>query len=166
MFEATLERKDGGHELVAGNQRLALDEKTLAARPALRAYEGRMLIVGLRPENLEDVAFADEAPDGRRLRGKVELTEALGSELVVHFEIDAHPALTEDVQELVLDVGREFEESEHTMVVGRFNPHSGVSAGDTVEAVIDPDSYHFFDPETGAGIYDAPPDATPKGAPQ
>jgi multiple sugar transport system ATP-binding protein len=166
MFEATLEHTGGGHELVAGSQRLTLDDKTVEARPALRAYERRMLIVGTRPESLEDAELADEAPEGRRLRGKVELTEALGSELVVHFVIDAHPALTEDVQELVRDVGGELEETEHTTLVGRFDPHSRVSAGDTVEAVVAPDSFHFFDPDTGAGIYDDTPQDATKGASQ
>jgi multiple sugar transport system ATP-binding protein len=165
MFEATLESESDGHELVAGSQRLALDDDTLSARPALRAYEGRKVIVGLRPEALEDAALAGDSPDGKRLRGKVELVEALGSELVVHFEVDARPALTEDVQELVRDVGGELEETEHSTLVGRFDPRSKVSAGDTVEAVVEPGAFHFFDPDTGAGIYDAPQDAT-KGASQ
>ncbi len=166
MFEATLERSGDGYELAAGSQRLAVDDETAAARPALRAWEGRMLIVGIRPENIQDAALADEAKDGGRLRGEVELTEALGSELVVHFRIDAHPALTEDVQELVRDVGGELAETEHTTVVGRFDPLSRVSAGDTLEAVVAPGSFHFFDPETGAGIYDDTPQDATKGAPQ
>jgi multiple sugar transport system ATP-binding protein len=167
MFEATLERAGDGYELVAGSQRLAVDDDVAGKRPALRGYEGRMLIVGVRPESLEDAQFADDAPANRRLKGEVELTEALGSELVVHFRIDARPAITEDVRELVRDVGAELQETEHTTLVGRFDPRSRVSTGDTVEAVLDAGSFHFFDPETGAGIYDDQAHAaTPKGAPQ
>ena len=40
-----------------------------------------------------------------RLRGKVKLREALGSEIMVHFTVDAQQAVTEDVRELAEDVG-------------------------------------------------------------
>ena len=45
------------------------------------------------------------SPADRRLKGKVELTEALGSEIMVHFTIDAAHAVTEDVHELQADIG-------------------------------------------------------------
>ena len=64
------------------------------------------MILGIRPEDLEDAALARDAPADRRLRGAVELREALGSEIMVHFTIDATPASTEEVAELAEDVGR------------------------------------------------------------
>ena len=81
--------------------------ETLAARPALAAYAGRTVVLGIRPEDLEDAALATDTPADRRLRGTVELTEALGSEIMVHFAIEAKPAVTEDVRELAQDVGDE-----------------------------------------------------------
>ena len=39
-------------------------------------------------------------------------------------------------------------------MVGRFSPRSQVHEGDTVEVVVDTSSLHFFDPDTGLGIYD------------
>jgi multiple sugar transport system ATP-binding protein len=41
-----------------------------------------------------------------------------------------------------------------TTVVGRFGPRSRVRQGDQIEAAIDTRALHFFDPETGLGIYD------------
>jgi multiple sugar transport system ATP-binding protein len=113
------------------------------------------VIVGIRPENLEDASLVDDAPAGARLRGHVELTEALGSELMVHFTIKAKPAITEDVKELAHDVGETVSEDDtsETEVVARFDPHSRAREGQAVEAAVDTRSLHFFDPETGAGIY-------------
>src|ERR671937_2711319 len=107
MIEATLERTDGKLVAVAGDQRLVLDEELLAKRPALERYEGRKVILGIRPEELEDAALAKDIPADRRLRGVVRLREALGSEIMVHFTIEARAAVTEDVRELAADVGEE-----------------------------------------------------------
>jgi multiple sugar transport system ATP-binding protein len=160
MLEATLVGSNGSLAVEAGGQRLVLGSEGLEARPGIRAYEGKKVIVGIRPEDLEDAAIASDAPPDRRLKGKVELTEALGSEVMVHFGVDAPPALTDDVLELAQDVGDErkasaaADEIRHTTMVGRFSPRSKVHEGETAEVVVDTRSLHFFDPETGLGIYD------------
>ena len=103
LVEAKLERADGGFAAAAGSQRIALGEETLSARPGLKDYEGRDVILGIRPEDLED---AELEPDREQtLEGEVELTEALGSEIMVHFSIDAPPAITDEVRELQEDAG-------------------------------------------------------------
>jgi multiple sugar transport system ATP-binding protein len=161
LLEGTLERADGGLEAVLGSQRIRLDDECLAARPTLEDYEGRQVVVGIRPEQLEDAAIAREAPEDRRLRGEVELREALGSELMVHFVIDAPPALTEDVKELAEDAGTTAAalgggDERRTVVVGRFGPDSKVREGTTAEVAVDTRALHFFDTETGRAIYDQP----------
>ena len=65
----------------SGRSGSSSDAEALAARPALAAYVGRPIVLGIRPEDLEDAALAPDTPAARRLRGKVELREALGSEL-------------------------------------------------------------------------------------
>jgi multiple sugar transport system ATP-binding protein len=160
MVEATLARADGGLAVEAGGQRIALGDEIVSARPALNNYEGRKVVLGIRPEDLEDAALASDVPADRRLRGQVELREALGSEIMVHFTIDAPPALTEDVRELAQDLGdeRAVEEAaqgaSQTTMVGRFGARSSVSVGETAEVAVDTRSLHFFDPESGLGIYD------------
>jgi multiple sugar transport system ATP-binding protein len=159
MVEATLERADGGLAVRMGSQRLALGEETLSAHPGLRAYEGRDVIVGIRPEEFEDAELASDVPADRRLRGKVGLREALGSEIMVHFTVDARPALTEDVRELARDVGDERaaqqeEAPVETTMVGRFGARSRVRVGKEAEVSVDTRALHFFDPDTGLGIYD------------
>jgi multiple sugar transport system ATP-binding protein len=163
MVEAEVERVNGGARLQLGDQTLALGVETLAARPQLADYEGRQVVVGIRPENLEDAALSDGVPPERRLRGTVELREGLGSEIVVHLGVNARAAVTEDVRELAEDVGDERlvehaeEGGQETTIVARFDPRSRVKEGETTEVAVDTGALHFFDPETGLGIYDHQP---------
>ena len=160
LLEATVARTNGGLSAQAGSQSIVLDEGVLSARPGLAAYEGRPVILGIRPEDLEDASLAGDTPPDRRLRGTVELREALGSELIVHLAVDARPAVTEDVRELAEDtdavVVQELEEGPaRATVVGRFGARSKVQEGETVEVSVDTRALHFFDPDSGAGIYES-----------
>ncbi|HZT85424.1 MAG TPA: sn-glycerol-3-phosphate ABC transporter ATP-binding protein UgpC [Gaiellaceae bacterium] len=158
MIEATVTRANGGLAVDVGKQHLKLDEATLQTHPALRGYEGRTVILGIRPEDLEDASLEPETPPDRRLRGIVELREALGSELMVHLTVEGtRLAVTEDVKELARDadvpvVPDAAEES--ALLVGRFNVRSGLEEREPVEVTVDVRSLHFFDLETGEGIYD------------
>src|SRR4029077_11708214 len=144
-----------------GDQVIVLDDETLAAHPALRDYDGRDLVLGIRPEDLDDAALVRDLPEDRHIHGTVELTEALGSEIMVHFSIEARHAMTEDVRELAQDVSderavQEIEEGSHATetLVGRFGARFRVRNGDDVQVAVDTLALHFFDPETGLGIYD------------
>src|SRR5262245_14961893 len=157
LIEATLETSNGGLAVKAGDQNIALDDETLESRPALKAYEGRQVVLGIRPEDLEDAAL-ENVPGDRRIRARVELREALGAEILVHFSVQARAALTDDVRELARDAGDERAvearaEDSHTTLVGRFGPRSQVREGDVMEVAVDTRSLHFFDPETGIAIY-------------
>ncbi|HEU6444496.1 MAG TPA: sn-glycerol-3-phosphate ABC transporter ATP-binding protein UgpC [Gaiellaceae bacterium] len=159
LIEGRLEQEDGGFTAVLGEARLKLDEENLAARPALRRFAGKTVVVGIRPEHLEDAEIAHDSPPDRLLKGAVELREALGSELVVHLSIDAPPALTEEVQELAADAGTTAEELQggdrhRAIVVGRFSADSQVRETQDAEVAVDTRALHFFDPVTGLAIYD------------
>jgi multiple sugar transport system ATP-binding protein len=161
LLEARLEQNDGRVEAAIGDQRIALDPELLSDKPALRSFEGRDVIVGIRPEELEDAEVASDAPADRRLKGAVELREALGSEVQAHVSISGRQAVTEDVRELAGDIGTEpgggarlASGSEEAVVVARFDPRSGAKEGSPVEMVVDTRELHFFDPETSLGIYD------------
>jgi multiple sugar transport system ATP-binding protein len=156
VLEGSIERNDGELAAVVGNARLPLAEETLSRRPRLSAFEGRPVIVGVRPENLEDSALAPvEWP---RMEGTVRLRESLGSEVMVHFEVSARAAVTDEMRELALDAGDASlaqQAGVDATVVGRFDPHSRVRTGEKIEAGVDTRSLHFFDPDTGLGIYDS-----------
>ncbi len=158
MVEATLERSGDGLVAVLGSQRLAIGNEALRERPALAEHVGKQIVLGIRPEGLEDAALQPDTPPDRRLRGEVVLREALGSELVVHFTVDAPPALTEDVKELAQDVGddralKEDAQGRSSTVVGRFSAKSRVQEGEPAEVAVDTSALHFFEVESGLGIF-------------
>jgi multiple sugar transport system ATP-binding protein len=160
MLDATIS-SNGGLTAKIGDQTIALGAETLQTRPGLRAYDGKQVILGIRPEDLEDAALASDAPSDHRLRGRLELREALGSEIMAHFAITGAHAETDETRELAQDAGGD--EGSHVgvregeaVLVGRFGARSRVKQGEDVEAVVDTRALHFFDPETGIGIYDPP----------
>jgi multiple sugar transport system ATP-binding protein len=160
LLEGTLERENGGMAVSVGDQRLALTERALSERPDLKSFDGKTVIVGIRPEHLEDAALASDVPGENRLKGQVALTEALGAELIVYVNTDATPAYTEDVKELAHDAGTvaaptdQIGDGGGATLVGRFGARSGARAGQQTEVAVDVDGLHFFDPESGLGIYD------------
>jgi multiple sugar transport system ATP-binding protein len=159
MLEAGVVRENGTLAAMLGESKLGLDDDTLTRRPALDAYDGRRVVLGIRPEDLDDAALANVDPRPR-LTGLVEMTEALGSEVLVHFTIAAPQAVTDDVRELAEDIGDDRAVGQlaaglqpgEASLVGRFSPRTRVREGEAVEVVVDQRALHFFDPETGLAI--------------
>src|SRR3984885_14732476 len=114
------------------------------ARPALRGYEGKKVVVGLRPEHLP--AEADNAT-GPKLVGDVELIEALGSEQVVHFTIDANRVLAEGAVDK-----DEAAAVKHGEGVARVGAKVPVKVGDKLTFAVSIEDMKFFDEATGLAI--------------
>jgi multiple sugar transport system ATP-binding protein len=160
MLDATI-KSNGSLTATIGDQTIALGTETLQTHPGLSAFDGKQVIIGIRPEDLEDATLASDAPPDRRLRGRLELREALGSEIMAHFAITGAHAETDETRELAADAGGGDESQVgvregEAVIVGRFGARSRVQQGENVEAVVDTRALHFFDPETGIGIYDPP----------
>ena len=156
MLEGRLERDGDGLRVQIGEQSLQIDRDLATGRSGLADFVGKELIVGLRPEEIEDAALVNAPVPERTIRGTMRLREALGSEIMAHLEIDARTAETEEVRELAADTGvssLEQRDSKAT-IVGRFGPRSKAKVGDAIELAVDTRALHFFDPETGLGIYE------------
>ena len=159
MVEARVEATEAGIAVEFAGWRLTVDPDAAAARPRLRAYAGRTVILGVRPEAMEDVSIARDAPPGRSLEVVPELCEALGSDLLVHFGFDAEPVLTEDIRELAAETGVEALEGleaaaaeRRCIWVARVSPRSSAREGEPLTLAVDTSQLHFFDPETGAAV--------------
>jgi multiple sugar transport system ATP-binding protein len=165
LVEAELSVADGGIAVQLGDASLRVPDEVLAERPVLRSYAGRRVVLGIRPEDMEDAALVSDAPPERRISTTVELREALGSDVVVHIPLDAPPAVTEDVIELAADIDADAAPTatETADAMARLNPRTQAQPGDRIELVVDTHRLHFFDVDTGAGIYDTVDEPAPAG---
>jgi multiple sugar transport system ATP-binding protein len=164
LLQARLERDgdgDGGLRLEVGGQTLPVPARVLDERPALRAYLGRDVVVGIRPEDMEDAELVGSGGDeaGGTLRSTADLVEAMGSDVLVHFAVEAAQVVTEDTKELARDAGTDVLgalDAPRTDLVARFSPRTRVKVGDPVVVHVDTGRLHFFDIDTGAALWEAP----------
>jgi multiple sugar transport system ATP-binding protein len=157
LVQGRLERANGELAAVVGDERLRLDERTLASRPALRRYEGREVVVGIRPEDFEDAALARDG--AVRFPAQIDLREDMGSEIFLHFAVDAPPPRGDEVKEILEDETAAKAMAEQarrrgTPFVARVDRESRAREGERVELAVATNRLHFFDPMTGDAIYD------------
>ena len=150
LMEGVIERADGALKVQLGTQTLALPEEVITKRPALEGYLGRKTAVGLRPKDFEDAALVPDHPADQRLRVQATHTEALGYEIIVYFELDAVPVVSEEALELTEEQAAL--PRDRTQVHARFHPTTGVRPGDHLETAVTVANAHFFDLETGLAI--------------
>jgi multiple sugar transport system ATP-binding protein len=138
----------GSVQVLLGDQAVAVPEALMNARPALRSYLERQLIVGIRPEDMEHSSVSTNGQS--RLSSRVELTEALGSELLVHFEL---PVPTPEETSNLTSAERASEEDASRWIAS-FRARTPVKIGEPVEVSVDAARLHFFDVGTGDAIWD------------
>jgi multiple sugar transport system ATP-binding protein len=146
-----------GATVQLGRQRLDLPTALRDERVS-GPYRGRAVVVGIRPEHLDDAAQASGEGGNRRLEGTVDLVEELGSEKLVHFHIDAARLSTtdallasEDEEPETLEAG-EIGSATATAGVARVSADSGIAADQQVVFTVETERLHLFDPETGSRL--------------
>ena len=155
LAEATLSRDAAGVWAHLGDQKLLIDAELVNERPGIASAIGdsRKIVLGIRPEDMEDAAFAGGSPVNRTLKTKVDITEALGSEVMVHFGVDALPVFTdaikkgddeESLSRLSGDAGSTF--------VASFNARTRVRPGELIDVAVDTRHLHFFELASGARL--------------
>jgi multiple sugar transport system ATP-binding protein len=145
-----------GLEVKIGDTGLQIPESVVSARPALKSFVGKPVVVGVRSEDMEDANLARDADETRRIKGKVTLTEALGSELVVHFTFPGERVETADTKLIEKEAGAEglrVGPELGVTWVASFAPRSRVRMGDDIEVAVDVERVHYFDPETSLAIW-------------
>lgn len=117
--------------------------------------EGRSVIVGVRPADLEDEAFALD-PSWPKLPVAVTVRKDLGSDAEVVFAVDAKPVRRDDVSSAL--AGGEFAEVDLVhgrdvpMFAARINAKSSARIGHSLQLTIDPGRIYLFDPDSGSLI--------------
>jgi multiple sugar transport system ATP-binding protein len=153
MVEAEIDAADGGLVARVGERELRIDDAAAAARPGLEAFAGKKVALGIRPEDLEDASLVDDAPRDRCLAAAVDIREDMGSEVILHLSIDAQPVRADDVREAV-----EAEQAgDHgSPFVARVDRATRARERERIELFVTTRRLHFFDPESGRGIYGGP----------
>jgi multiple sugar transport system ATP-binding protein len=154
LVQGKLQRDGDAATLTIGGATLAVPAEVFANRSGLADYSGRTVAVGARSEDMEDASLRPDAHPNARLHGTVTLVEALGSEIVVHFDLAGDKVETEDTKLIAEEIGGEdLGGGEGTVKwVASFAPRSRVRMGDDVEVAVDVERLHWFDPESGEAI--------------
>jgi multiple sugar transport system ATP-binding protein len=143
LYEAAMTEDAGGVRI--GSQELPLPVICRDSHPGLARFAGKKIVVGLRPEHLP---AATDGSTGPRLVGNVDLVEALGSELMVHFTIDARRVRAEGATSEDEDAT-----AQHGEGVARVEPGSKAKVGEKVTFAVNTAGLQFFDPETEKAIW-------------
>ena len=161
LVTAGLERDDGQLSVAFGSHRLRLDPATLARHPGLSRYERKNVVLGIRPEDIEDAAVLGESDPERALSVVCDIREDMGSEVVVRFNVDADPAATrevvealavEDVEDEEARLAAEWARGAGVVFVARLERTTEARERQPLTVQVDVTQLHFFDPETGARI--------------
>jgi multiple sugar transport system ATP-binding protein len=138
LLRGRYQAADGG-----GTLRLGSATVTLSGAPAALAdYNGREVAVGIRPEHLAEAS----ASGGNVISGKVTVREGLGSEVILHLEVDADGVDTEAVRDAM-----EGEKAVQTLSA-RLPPTTALKVDETAYLTVDPTQLHLFDLESGLAI--------------
>ncbi len=148
--------KDGDHYSVKlGSQTLAVPSSIIAKFPGLDGQLDTPIIVGFRPEDLDDAAIYAEHPSDQRLTATIDVREALGAETLMHFKIDA-PTVDSGDPDALDELG----DGNHARITARFTPKSKAKVGDTIGINVDVTALHFFDKTTHKAISPRKADVT------
>jgi len=153
LYHASLADKEAdGAMLQLGSHRLRVPEVVFQQRPDLAGYIGREVIAGIRPEDMEDLALVPGHPGDQTITAEVYLSEALGPDNIVHFNIDAPVAEVVDPDTLS-DISKSLDDGKTSACVARFDAKSGVRTGATVGVGLDCSRLQFFDAKSGLAIW-------------
>jgi multiple sugar transport system ATP-binding protein len=154
LVMAELGQDGDGLTLIFGGSTLKVPASVTAQRPALKGYAGRKIAVGVRSEDMDDASLR-RSEGQQTIKGTVNLTEALGSEIIVHFTFPGEPVVTQDTKLIEKETGGEelhIGADKGVRWVASFGPRSRVHMNDDIEVAVDVERAHFFDTETSEAI--------------
>jgi multiple sugar transport system ATP-binding protein len=153
LVEAQLEQANGGLAVEFGGHRLTVDEQAVRNRSGLKDYVGRTVMLGIRPEDFEDASLEPDTPPDRRVQVTADLTEPLGSEVLVYFATEAtkvvsSAAAADAGEDAEVQLGGDEEGEPSTHLVARVSPRTRIAVGKEIELAVDTSRLYFFDRET------------------
>jgi multiple sugar transport system ATP-binding protein len=157
FVEAELAVRDGRLTAVFGPHELAVPDEAVEARPGLRDYAGRRVALGIRPEDIHhQAAEHGTGATGAALEVTVDIREDMGSEVFLHFSVDAPPVtaagLSEVVSQEALAAADEQTHHHGSPFIARVDRTSDAREGRPVRLWVATRHLHFFDLGSGEEI--------------
>jgi len=151
LLRARVTGGDGAASVELGEVVLPLPSSLVARRPGLAHYAGREVVVGIRPEDIEDASLVPSA-NGSSVPVRITLAEALGAEVIAHFPLggEVEPVAVEGAPD---SPSLEAATDSGVLLTARLSPRSGARSGQPLRVAIDVERLHFFDPETDQAIW-------------
>ena len=125
LFDATVRSENGALRVEAGSVRLELPAQY---RPALAPYEGREIVIGVRPEHVHDPDYLPAGTLPAAVDADVDVVELMGNETFLHLTAGA------------------------TQLLARVDPRTPARVGQSARVVFDLAHLHAFDPDSHASI--------------
>ena len=113
------------------------------------AEDGRV-IVGVRPEALEDAAFA--ASGLPQFDAHVEVVEEIGSDAFVFFEVDSERVVVDESVTAEEEETSLLADQDRTLFAARVDPRTRARPGEMLRLAVDPSRFYFFSPDTGESL--------------
>jgi multiple sugar transport system ATP-binding protein len=128
LVRARLEARKGHVFADFAGGSLPVPEATMRERRGLEYYLRRELVLGIRPEDLEDASLVDDPDPEALLDVAVSVAARLGPEVLAHVQAGT------------------------ATLTARLGPRSRARAGEPLALAVDTSRLHFFDPETEHAI--------------
>ena len=148
LAQATVEARNGTLVTRVGNTEISVPDE-VAREQRLERWRDKPVVVGIRPEDLHAPGQDGRSSTLGAFEATVDRVEALGSNLLIHFPVDAPRAETAGV---AAATGGGLEDvpligHQGAWFCAAFEPRSAVRVGDRIDVAVDVRRLHFFDPQ-------------------
>ncbi len=149
FIQAHLEKENGGFVAVFGRTRLPIPQELQERAENLERYVDEEVVLGIRPEHLEDAEIAEITDDVTSIDVEPQVIESMGNEKYVYFELPqgGATARTQSMEEIESEIGTGGDEAGE-LLVARLSPETGAQEGKQARLFIDATKVHLFDLET------------------
>jgi multiple sugar transport system ATP-binding protein len=154
FIRARLERAYGEFIATFGRTRIPLSPEVMGKSSDLGAYTSKEVILGIRPEHLQDARLAEgAAPGGANAPNTIEVEpqviESMGSEKYVYFGLpEEHAARLDSIEELTGAESAGSADNSGDLMVARVPVESEARLGEAMRLAINAARIRLFDPDT------------------
>ena len=154
MVEARLTREDGRFTVAFGEHTLPLDDALVHSHSGIEQYVGQTVLLGIRPEDLDDASLDPDTPRDRVIETKCDYTEPLGAEVLVYFTVSAPQIVTGVAADADPAIGAPGPSTSRNVarLVARVDPKTKISEGSKIALAVDTSRLYFFDPKTRLAV--------------